>query len=348
MAPTGGKSKRAKRGRPSLRVLFTCVGRRVELLRAFRRAGERLGIDLAIHGADVTLLSPAMHHVDRTHILPRVDDPGYTDALLETAGRRKIDLIIPLIDPELPVLAAAADRFADLGCLALVSSREVIATCQDKLATYRVLREAGICTPETWTWTEAISRKRHRYPLFLKPRTGSAAKGNHVIHNRSELETLGQRVEGAIVQRFIDGVEYTMDVYTGFDGRPRCVVPRRRLEVRTGEVSKAIIVKDKAIMALGRRVAEVLGSCRGVVTVQCIAPKGGPLHALEINPRFGGGVPLAIRAGADFPKWILAEALGRRPRIRENGFRDDIAMLRFDDSVFVENASKRKHVHLNQ
>jgi carbamoyl-phosphate synthase large subunit len=117
-------------------------------------------------------------------------------------------------------------------------------------------------------------------------------------------------------------------------------VPRKRLEVRTGEVSKGLIVKDPAVMAVGRRVAEVLGACRGVVTVQCIVADGGRIRVIEINPRFGGGAPLAIHAGADFPRWILEELLGRKPRINPLGFRDDVAMLRYDDSVFVPNASK--------
>lgn len=329
-----------------MQVLFTCVGRRIELLRAFRRAAEAIDIDLVIHGADVTTLSPGMHHTDCPHIVPPVSDADYIEALLGITRRKGIDLVIPLIDPELPVLAASANRFAELGCTALVSSPSVIRICQDKLETFKVLSRAGIGTPATSTWKEAIARKSHRYPLFLKPRIGSAAKGNHVIHNRAELESFGRLVKDAIVQEFVSGTEYTMDVYTGLDGKPRCVVPRRRLEVRTGEVSKALIVKDKRIMALGKSVAKLLGTCRGVVTVQCFAPKDGSLKALEINPRFGGGVPLSIHAGADFPKWILEETLGRKPRIREGGFRDDVAMLRFDDSVFVERASKRPHANL--
>ncbi len=333
--------RRRATSRTRVRVLFSCVGRRVELVRAFRRAGEDLDLALEIHGADVTPLAPAIHCVDKAHLVPRITDPTFVEHLIDIVARHKIDLLIPLIDPELPVLSAAVERFVEVGCRALVSSVSVVRTCQDKLATFRALKAAGIDTPKTWLWSEAVKKRRHRYPLFLKPRAGSAAMGNYVIHNREELEVLGRRVRDAIVQEFVDGAEHTLDVYTGFDGIPRCVVPRKRLEVRTGEVSKALIVKDRRIMAVGRRVAEMLGECRGVVTVQCIVPPEGPIHALEINPRFGGGVPLAIHAGADFPKWILMEQMGQRPRITAGGFKDDVAMLRFDDSVFLPGASKR-------
>lgn len=164
--------------------------------------------------------------------------------------------------------------------------------------------------------------------------------GNYVINNRDELAAFGRRVRDPIVQEFVEGVEHTLDVYTGFDGKPRCVVPRRRLEVRTGEVSKALIVKNPAIMAIGCAVAEVLRECRGVITVQCIVTRRGRIRVIEINPRFGGGVPLSIQAGADFPRWILSELIGKQPRIGATAFRDDLAMLRFDESVFVRNASK--------
>jgi carbamoyl-phosphate synthase large subunit len=332
--------KPSRRQRNTVRVLFTCVGRRVELLAAFRLAAEALKTPIEIHGADANQLSPAMHHVDRAHLVPRISSRDYIGSLLEIVGRRRIDLLIPLLDPELPKLASAVDRFAEHGCCALVSSPSVIKICRDKLATFKTLKFAGIDTPQTWTWDEAMQHKRHRFPYFLKPRRGSAAMGNHVVNDHAELKTFGLRVRDPIVQEFVEGVEHTLDVYTGFDGTPRCVVPRRRMEVRTGEVSKALIVKDPAIMEIGRQVAEVLVECRGVVTVQCMVTRRGRICVIEINPRFGGGVPLAIHAGADFPKWIISQFLGRMPRINPAGFRNDVAMLRFDDSVFVENASK--------
>ncbi len=330
--------------RKRLNILFTCVGRRVELITAFRRAGGSLGVPLTVHGADATRFSPAMYHCDRRHLVPTIASGRLIDALCSLVRRHKIRLLIPTIDTELPALAEARDRFAELGCCALVSSPRVVDICRDKLATHRALRAAGMDTPDTWPWAEVVDRADLRFPMYLKPRAGSAAKGNFVAHDRDELRVFGRLVPQAIVQEFVEGVEHTLDIYAGFDGVARCAVPRRRLEVRTGEVSKALVVKAADIMAVGRRVVEVLGECRGVVTVQCMVTAERRIRVIEINPRFGGGAPLAIHAGADFPKWILAELLGRNPRIRSAGFRDDVAMLRYDRSVFLVNASKRPRV----
>jgi len=327
-----------------VRILLTCIGRRVELLRAFKRAGESLGIRLEIHGVDATPMSPAIQLVDHPHIVPEIDSGKYIDALADIVQREKIDLLIPLIDSELPAIASAVERFSSLGCRALISSASVVQVCRDKLQTFRKLTEAGIDTPMTSLWIAVVEQKRHHFPYFLKPRSGSAAKGNYVIRTLDELRTFGARVKDAIVQEFVEGAEHTLDVYVDFEERVRCVVPRKRLEVRTGEVSKGLIVKDPAIMAVGHRVAEMLGECRGVITMQCIVTPQGRIRVIEINPRFGGGAPLSIHAGADFPKWILQELLGQRPRINPTGFSDDVAMLRYDESVFVQKASKELQV----
>ncbi len=317
----------------SLRVLLTCVGRRVELIQAFRRAADRMKIDLTMHGSDITLLAPAMHHVDKRHLLPRLSNPSYIPELMKIARRHGIDLIIPTIDSELGLLASSCEAFAEFGCRVVISSSEVIDICSDKVLTFSALKKAKIDTPATWTFDEILQRKRHRFPYFMKPRAGSAGKGNYRIDNVEELRILGQRVEDPIVQEFVNGVEHTMDVYAGFDGEPRCAVPRKRLEVRTGEVSKAVIVKDRRVMDVGLAVARALGGCRGVVTVQCMVTNRGRIRVIEMNPRLGGGAPLAIHAGADFPRWLMSEHLGRRVKIGES-FKDGLTMLRYDQSVF--------------
>jgi carbamoyl-phosphate synthase large subunit len=56
---------------------------------------------------------------------------------------------------------------------------------------------------------------------------------------------------------------------------------------------------------------------------------------IEINPRFGGGAPLSIKAGANFPKWILAEVIRKKPQIKFDGFKDGLTMLRYDAEIWL-------------
>ena len=222
------KSRAGRRNtRRGVNILFTCVGRRVELIRAFRRAAESLRIDLTMHGADANRLYPARHHVDRAHRVPAVDTDGYVNALCRIIRNDNIDLLIPLIDLELIAIARAANRFEALSCTAVISSPDVIATCRDKLATFRALRAAGIDTPTTWTLDQALARSRYRFPYFLKPRSGSAAMGNYVVTDLDELRVLGRRVPDAIVQEFVRGTEHTLAA-----GRWPCLCPETRGRLR--------------------------------------------------------------------------------------------------------------------
>jgi carbamoyl-phosphate synthase large subunit len=116
----------------------------------------------------------------------------------------------------------------------------------------------------------------------------------------------------------------------------RCVVPRRRIEVRAGEVSKGQTAKNARIMSEATRLVEKLGAGPGVITLQLFLTDNGKVKFIEINPRFGGGVPLSIKAGADFPKWILQELTGRKPNIRPDSFKDGLIMLRYDSEVWLE------------
>ena len=117
----------------------------------------------------------------------------------------------------------------------------------------------------------------------------------------------------------------------------RCVVPRKRIEVRAGEVSKGQVAKHSRIMSEAARLVETLGAGPGVITLQLILTAQGQTKFIEVNPRFGGGAPLSIKAGANFPKWILQQLVGKNPRIKFDGFKNGLTMLRYDAEVWLEN-----------
>ncbi|HOA72136.1 MAG TPA: ATP-grasp domain-containing protein [Phycisphaerae bacterium] len=316
--------------------MFTCAGRRVELIQSFVRAARTLGIEPVIHVADVEPYFAAACIADASHRVPLTSSPDYIASLIEIARRERIDLLIPLIDLELQALSEARERFAEVGCHVIISSPRVVRTCGDKLSTFSFLTEHGIAAPQTWLPEEILRRDQHQFPYFLKPRWGSASKGNYVIRDEVDLQAFVPRVPGAIIQEFLPGTEYTLDVYTGFNGLPRCVVPRRRIEVRGGEVTKSLTVRHEGIIRTGVRVVEALNECVGLITIQLFLRSDGQIHVIEINPRFGGGAPLAIHAGADFPRWLLAEWLGQDVQIRLDQFRDGVMMLRYHQSFFKE------------
>ena len=321
----------------NLTILFTCIGRRVSLLKSFRKAAGQLKTGISLLGTDTTKLSPALQLCDKKFLVKPVTHRDYIRQLLSIVRTNKVKLVVPTIDTDLLVLATNKTRFAKAGCRVLVSGHDVVEICQDKRKTYRFLTKNSFDTPITISAKSAQANSKLGWPCFLKPWDGYASRGTAVVKNRRELVFYAKKIPNCIVQEFIEGTEYTCDVYVDFDMKVRCVVPRKRIEVRAGEVSKGRVIKDVRIMNEAAKVVEKLGAGPGVITIQLILTRDGRIKFIEINPRFGGGVPLSIKAGANFPKWILHEMLGKKANIRFDNFKDKLVMLRYDGEVWLEN-----------
>ncbi|MEX2460156.1 MAG: ATP-grasp domain-containing protein [Paenibacillaceae bacterium] len=174
------------------------------------------------------------------------------------------------------------------------------------------------------------------YPVLLKPTNGSSSVGVTKINNAEELEFFLKYVPNPIVQEYIVGREYTVDVLMDFQGKARAAVPRLRMETRAGEVSKGMTVKDRDIMTTAKKVAESLPGAIGCITLQCFVTSADQIVFIEINLRFGGGVPLSFAAGANYPKtiiqWLLEKPLDWT---NMDDWQDGLVMLRYDDAFFV-------------
>ncbi|MDP6380390.1 MAG: ATP-grasp domain-containing protein, partial [Phycisphaerae bacterium] len=201
----------------------------------------------------------------------------------------------------------------------------------DKEKTYEFLVEHGFDTPQIFTYSRA---RKGPFPLFMKPRHGSSAKDIHFLRSRSALEFYRRSSGENVIQEFISGEEFTIDVFADSSGKARCAVPRKRLEVRGGEVSKSLTVRHEEIIAQSMRLVDELKGCFGAITIQCFLTPEGQIKFIEINPRFGGGIPLAFRAGANYPKWLLQMQLGREPDFDAGVWQDGLFMLRYDESIF--------------
>ncbi len=316
-------------------VLLTSGGRRVALLRAFRAALASFGGGRVLV-ADTTATAPAFHDADEGFLVPPCSSPGYIPALLEICRREDVVLLVPTIDPELPPLAKARDVFARSGVTVAVSTPETVAIAFDKIATAAFFERAGVPCPRQLDLDGVLTGSNgFEFPVVLKPRFGSGSAGVHMPTDLEELRFLAQRIPEPILQERIPGVEFTLDVLVAPDGRAVCVVPRRRLEIRAGEISKGYTHRDAALEKWGRTIAERLPGAWGPLTLQCFRDPQGRITFIEINPRFGGGFPLALHAGADYPRWLLEWVLGAASTANADGWRSDVAMLRYDDAVFV-------------
>jgi len=316
-------------------VLLTSAGRRVALLRAFRDALAAVGGGRVL-AADAGGTAAAIHEADEGFVVPRCDSPDYVPALLAICRREHVALVVPTIDPELPVLARARDAFVREGVLLAASGPATNEIAFDKANTAAFFDREGIPAPRQVDLGGALAgRNGFAFPVALKPRFGSGSVGVHIVRDLDELRFYARRVPEPLLQEYVDGIEFTLDALVGPDGRVACIVPRRRLETRAGEISKGYTARDAEIEEWGRIVCERLPDAAGPLTLQCFRRRDGRLAFIEINPRFGGGFPLSLHAGADYPRWLLEWALGLPSTASPEAWRADVAMLRYDDAIFV-------------
>jgi carbamoyl-phosphate synthase large subunit len=317
-------------------VLLSSAGRRVALVELFRRSLRELGMPGAVIASDMSRLSAAFHAADRAVQVAPCENEQFVPDLIELCRKHAVRLVVPTIDTELAVLAAHRDRFAAIGTTVVVSDPETIAICADKERTHVWLEHNGFPTVRQTTAIKAIEDPDGwPLPLIIKPRWGSASIGVRIARNRHELE-LASGLD-LIAQTLAPGAEYTVDVLVDGTGRAVCAVPRRRLEVRAGEVSKGVTVRRPTVEQLMRQMCETFPGAYGPVTIQVFLDDvRGEARIIEINPRFGGGFPLSWEAGARFPRWLIEEVAGIPSTAETNGWRDGLVMLRYDDAVFVD------------
>lgn len=326
-----------------MNILLSSAGRRVGLMGCLRDGLQRAGASGHVFAIDRACAAPAMHLSGGAWQVPGCLDAAFIGAVLDLARDRGAGLIVPTIDTELPVYAAALPAFARAGITIAVSDPGTISICADKRLTNAWLVENGFPTVRQSSAQQVLAHPDSwRFPVIAKPLGGSASIGVRMLTSPIQLRAAASERDDLIVQETAPGDEYTVNAYVSRLGRCVCAVPHRRLEVRAGEVSKGLTVKHRVMMRLAASIAEALPGAWGPLNIQMFLASDSALRVIEINPRFGGGYPLAHQAGAHFTKWLIEETLGQPIPAAMDDWQDDLAMLRFDDAVFLPGAMIRE------
>lgn len=328
-----------------MKILFTSVGRRVELMQAFRCAAEKLKVDLIIIGTDITEDAPALYFCDKTQIVCRIKDKQYIPMLLKLCKEEKVDCLIPTIDTDLLVLAGNKEQFEAIGTKVLVSAADKVKLCRDKNYTADYFISLGLKSPLPFSdvvkYEAAFEAGKQHFPAFIKPKDGSSSMNAYRVDNLEDLKLYAEKIEDYIIQPFISGREYTIDVFCDYYGNPVYITPRERLAVRAGEVLKTKIIQDNTMIDEILMLIKDFKPC-GQITVQLIRDEDtGEDYYIEINPRFGGGAPLSMKAGADSAGAVIKMLTGGRTEYVEKAARDGEIYSRFDQSICVKKGKSR-------
>ena len=264
---------------------------------------------------------------ERRVILARGDDPGFVDRILGICRAEEIGIVVPTVDSELLPLAERRAEFEDEGIHLMLAPASAIGACLDKWELMRCCH-GRVRTPRSALFDETFELAAWGFPFFIKPRRGSGSRGIVAVHGGAELVGL-ERSPDLLVQEFLPGTEYSLDVLASADGEVRAVVPRARLKIDSGIAITGRTVPSEKLERVGRRAAEAVG-LTGVANVQVKDDADGEAALIEINPRFPGTMPLTVAAGVNMPAIALREVRGEPMPAGPIPFRE-LAMARFFD-----------------
>lgn len=316
-----------------MNYLMLSVGRRGELLKDFKRT---LGNEAKIIATDLSPYAPALYFADKRYLVPRIDDPSYIDTILDICRREKINAVTTLIDPEIEILASNRRKFESLGVEVLAPYAETARICFDKYLMFRFLQERGISTVMTWDTLESFECDYRaglvKFPVFVKPRTGSGSVGARKISDYELLVQVMHEESGLIIQEYMDCMDLDADVYVDtISHQAVAAFSKRKIETKIGGASKTVSFKDQKLFEFISAIVKEF-DFNGPIDMDFFYLNGN-YYLSEINPRFGGAYLHAYGAGVDFIKLIETNLSGKENQPQFGQYEDDIVMMMYDSVV---------------
>lgn len=292
-----------------INILFTNAGRRTYLIK-YAIDLIKDGYDLNIYVSDTSKYT-ASFWVDssiRRIITPKVkgNEKEYIDALMEECIKSNIGIIIPLMDYEIPFLSKNINKFKSIGIKVIVSDYKLVNSLLNKEKTEKLCIKSGINYPKTWY---SINKFNGVFPLIKKNIYGSGSVGLTVIRDKNQLVNFKEGKE--ILQQFIDGQEYGIDILNDLNGNFLHCCVKKKILMRSGETDKAEIINNEKYVAYAKKISKSFRHV-GNLDVDFIEERNGNIYFIDFNPRFGGLYPFTHLSGCNYLKILIDICLNRK------------------------------------
>lgn len=319
-----------------MNILILSAGTRNKVVRYFVNAltdedGGRIG---RVITTDMSVLAPAIYEADAHYIVPRMTDPEYLDVILDICRKENVSGVLSLIDPELSLLAAHEDDFADLGVRVIGSSYELCEMSLDKMQMYRWLVTNGYRAARSYDKRDDFYADLKRglvgFPVFVKPARGSASIAISSVEDAGMLDALIERNDELMIQELMRGQELGVDAYIDLiSGEVISIFAKKKLKMRAGETDKAVSIKDSSLFEFVATFVKRVGF-RGQIDVDIFEDEDGYIIS-EVNPRFGGGYPHAYECGCDHMKLIVNNLNGIANKPSIGMYEEGVYMMKYSE-----------------
>lgn len=285
-------------------VLVTSISKKVPLLQAVKKASMKLGHYKIISGCDSDSKCIGQYFVDEFWHCPRLDLMDVED-LITYCHDHQIKAIIPTRNGDLKYFSKHCDLFNQNGIHVLVSSFEALTNCLDKKKFADVLTRQDLPVIPTF-----LSLDELKGELFVvKDRFGAGSQKIGLRLNKENSIEMSKQLKNPIFQPFIEGVEWSVDIYRGIGGKIAGSVARKRDLVIEGESQITTTASHPRLEKLCHTIVHYL-NLYGPAVLQVIEDSNGSFHVIECNPRFGGASTASLAVGWDPFYWFFLDSLG--------------------------------------
>lgn len=315
----------------TINILMLGGARRVSMAEQLIRSGQRMGAEVKIISYELMREVP-IAIIAEVIIGLKWSDPKVVDDICRICKEKEINIVLPFVDGAIEIAARCKELLPDV--FIPVIEPGLAEKMFDKVEAAKLFRDGNFEIPLTYNAINA------ELPAIAKPRHGSASRGIKIFNNMDELMHL-ENLQEYLVQEFIENNrEYTIDCYISQEGEILTTVPRIRLEVMGGEVTRSMTVREDELIRLSREVVEYFGF-RGPVTLQFLEDMDRQRFLLmEINPRLGGGVLCSIFAGAPITDYIIREAMGMKVNPADDWISGTLMARYQKEAIFFQNSEE--------
>lgn len=285
-------------------ILITSISKKVPLIMAVRVAAEKIGCFGDIHGCDTNENCIAKYMVDKFWLSPPLSELS-RDQIFDYCQHHHITAIIPTRDAELPFFAQHKNWFAENGIHIMVSNSKSIQVCLDKKDFADALIQLNMPAIPTYLSADEIQPAYY----VVKERKGAGSLTVGLTMPKLAAIEYASHLNEPIFQSFIEGIEYTIDLYRDRSGTVKGCVARERNLVVHGESQVTTTKRKPVLEALCSEVAHAL-DLYGHATFQAIESVEDNYSLIECNARFGGASTASVAAGLDTFYWFLLECCG--------------------------------------
>lgn len=235
--------------------------------------------------------------------VPPIKDPTYYPHLLKLIQTHHLDVIIPLIDTDLSLLAQDNPDLIALGATSTAPDKTTMSTFLDKKLYTHFLTQNNFPTPKIYDPAFLPPSKS----VFLKPRIGNGSRDSQII-TPSSLKQKGE-LDDFIIEELCSPPEITAEIFH-YRNQTHFIL-RERLEVKAGVCTKARFFTEPKIASvitrLTKKIKFPVASC-----IQFMRNQKNKWCITDINLRLGAGTALSTSVGFQLARASLSVWLNEK------------------------------------